>query len=227
MDQNDIHLDFVSFTMVYPPLPRFPSGSAAQFFAKVQGPHDFESFEQQSDVSATLATEARRRLEISRNEMKFEATVSSHLDLLRQEVSSLIAEVLSHFGIRTFILPSVTMRAVWQAPPESNLVVDFLQDRVNITEEQKALLGDVSAVSMTFAGSSDPADDPGHRHWDVEIAPYFRDPDGRSVWIESVMQFFAPNNTPDSVDESLNVCYSFLRGNVVPFLNDVFKSESG
>lgn len=226
MDQDDIRLEFVSFIMAYPPLPRFPTGGPAEFFAKVQAAHDFEAFEQQSDVSATLSTEARRRLEVTRNELKFEATASDHIDVLRREVTSLMEEVLRHFQIRTFILPGVTMRAIWQAPPESNDVGDFLQDKVSISEETKALLGKVTGLSMTFAGHT-ALDAPLHRHWDVEIAPYLRDRDRRSIWIELVTQFMAPYDGATSVDQCLAVCYTFLTENVVPFLNRVFEEAEG
>ncbi len=226
MDQDDIRLEFVSFIMAYPPLPRFPTGSPAEFFAKVQANHDFEAFEQPSDVSATLSTEARRRLDITRNELTFEATVSDHIDMLRRDVTSLMEEVLRHFQIRTFILPGVTMRAIWQAPPESNDVGDSLQGKVSISDETKALLGEVTGLSMTFAGHTD-LDAPLHRHWNVEIAPYLRDRNRRSIWIELSTQFMEAYNEAISVDKCLAICYTFLRENVVPFLNRVFEEAEG
>ncbi len=225
MDQDDIRLEFVSFIMAYPSLPRFPTGSPAEFFAKVQAAHDFEAFEQQSDVSATLSTEARRRLDITRNELRFEATASDYIDVLRRDVTSLMEEVLRHFQIRTFILPDVTMRAIWQAPPESNDVGDFLQDRVSISEETKALLGEVTGLSMTFAGHT-ALDASPDRHWDVEIAPYLRDRDRRSIWIQSATQFMVPYDGASSVDQCLSICYTFLKENVIPFLNRVFEAEA-
>lgn len=227
MGPNDIALQFVSFTMAYPPLPRFQSGDLASFFAKVQADYGFEAFNQQSDVSAVLSTEARRRLDIGRNELKFEASVSEHIDSLRKEVTALSAEALNHFRVRTFILPNVTMRAIWQAPPGGPDVGDFLQDKVSISEETKTMLGSVTGLSMTFAGHSGAVDTPEHRHWDVEIAPYLRERDKGSVWIELSTQFMAAYGQGQSVDQALGICYDFLRDNVTPFLNGVFEVEGG
>jgi hypothetical protein len=64
-------------------------------------------------------------------------------------------------------------------------------------------------------------------HWNVEIAPYLRDQDRGSIWIELSTQFMAAYDRAISVDECLDVCYTFLRENVVPFLNRVFDETEG
>lgn len=228
MDQDDVALQFVSFTLAYPPLPRFPSGNLAEFFAKVQDVYEFEAFQQQGDAGATFSTEARRRLEIGRNEIQFEATtVSEHIETLRKEVTALIAEALMYFRIRTFILPSVTMRAIWQAPLGGTDVGDFIQDKVAISDEAKALLGGVSGLSMTLAGHAGAVDDPEHRHWDLEIAPYLRERDKGSVWIELSTHFMAAYGADQSVDSALSTCYDFLSKNVTSFLTSLFETEGG
>lgn len=218
LEAESLRLTLLSYTVMFPPLPKFVGDELTDFYASIHERHPFESFYQRGESGAIMSTEARRKLEIEREHASYEERVSTDFEMAVLNAVDIAEDIYTHFDdFRFFYGPEAMLRATWPTPTGLEVQDLMRAQALRLNDDQYQLLEKEAAEpvspSLGFKGT---LDDP-HRHWTLAVEPHGRQKD--ALFLELHMSLStAKSRKAEIIGEAIRSANDFLYSNVVAFI---------
>ncbi len=231
LDQR--RLTFLSFRLLMPTMDRF-SNELAEFLPRAREHFPFEHWHMDGDSGGVVETEGQKRLEVNRESVYYQESVTEDITVVSRNVADLLALTFLHFEIPFFAVQNIRLRQRWPLNPDSGSAGSAMRDRaLKLEPDHFAPLGQVQNVGLHLIGTVGDSPDDGEDdedadsvseddgvassfHWHLEVDPFQRTED--ELFIQLTAYFARPMMNADDLTQAVETTYRFLDDNVGKFV---------